>query len=146
MSSTHHWLSNAPSLVSVLATELSMSQNSLLWCIRTSHIAPVTSLPFRLSGDPHAKKFFWGQIWNVLISSFRTRHRSSLYEECPSGSHKQGSRQGRASPGPAALGPPFLAGPGSPGPAGPRCSQPCRVRAGPRARKAFACYIILYNV
>ena len=58
----------------------------------------------------------------------------------------QGSRQGRASPGPAALGPPFLAGPGSPGPAGPRCSQPCRVRAGPRARKAFACYILLYNV
>ena len=55
----------------------------------------------------------------------------------------QGSRQGRASP--AALGPPFLAGPGSPGPAGPRCSQPCRVRAGSRARKAFACYIILYN-
>ena len=49
---------------------------------------PVTSLPFRLSGDPHAKKFFWCQIWNVLISSFRTHHRSSLYEECPSGSHK----------------------------------------------------------
>ena len=88
LSSTHHWLSNAPSLVSVRATELSMSQNSLLWCIRTSHIAPVTSLPFRLSGDPHAKNFFWGQIWNVLISSFRTRHRSSLYEEYPSGSHK----------------------------------------------------------
>ena len=88
LSSTHHWLSNAPSLVSVRATELSMSQNSLLWCIRTSHIAPVTSLPFRLSGDPHAKKFFWGQIWNVLISSFRTRHRSSPYEEYPLGSHK----------------------------------------------------------
>ena len=39
LSSTHHWLSNAPSLVSVRATELSMSQNILLWCIRTSHIA-----------------------------------------------------------------------------------------------------------
>ena len=49
----------------------------------------------------------------------------------------QGSRQGRASPGPAALGPLFFAGPGSPGPAGPRCSQPCRVRAGPRAMKEF---------
>ena len=49
----------------------------------------------------------------------------------------QGRCQGRASPGPAALGPPFLAGPGSPGPAGPRCSQPCRVRAGPRAMKDF---------
>ena len=36
---THHQLSNAPLLVSVRATELSMSQNTLLWCIRTSHIA-----------------------------------------------------------------------------------------------------------
>ena len=34
------------------------------------------------------KKIFWGQIWNVLISSFRTRHRSSPYEEYPLGSHK----------------------------------------------------------
>ena len=49
----------------------------------------------------------------------------------------QGSRQGRASPGPAALGSPFFAGPGSPGPPGPRCSQPCRVRASPRAMKDF---------
>ena len=59
----------------------------------------------------------------------------------------QGRCQGRASPGPAALGPPFLAGPGSPGPAGPRCFQPCRVRAGPRARKAFASKgVALYNI
>ena len=66
-------------------------------------------------------------------------------QDNPKETYVQGSRQGRASPGPAALGPPFLAGPGSPGPAGPRCSQPCRVRAGPRAMVDFKCDKIFYK-
>ena len=62
--------------------------NFFSWCRCTSHIAGDVTSPPRLSGDPHTKKFFWGQIWNVLSSSFRTRHRSSLYVEYPLGSHK----------------------------------------------------------
>ena len=80
LSSNHYQLSNPPSLVSVRATKFTMPQNALSWCRYTSHNTGDVTSP-DLWVIHMLKECFSGQIWNVLTSSFPTRHRSSLYEQ-----------------------------------------------------------------
>ena len=87
LSSNHYQLSNPPSLVSVRATKFTMPQNALSWCRYTSHNTGDVTSP-DLWVIHMVKEYVSGQIWNVLTSSFPTRHRSSLYEQQNAQYHK----------------------------------------------------------
>ena len=81
LSLTHHQLSNASLLVSVLATTPQNFTNHLNQVWWPGLDPAVTSLPLQLSPHPDVKKYFKCQIWVLLAIGFPTRHRSSLHDK-----------------------------------------------------------------